>query len=261
MLSALKKFAARAHFFMMKKFGPSRSSNVEYNKRLWDCYARHWDSLEVNSESSASEGGKKESSFECLGDEWGEKYSVDKVISNYIYPFITKESIVAEIGVGGGRIASKVAGRTKELYCFDISPNMLKRAKSRLGQYHNIKYFLLDEPHFSDNFSGMFDFVYSFDVFVHLDLHTMWRYFNEFNRILKNGGRAFIHTANLKAPGGWERFSKQHAYAVEGHYFISPEIIDILAEHSSFRIIKRSAIDAANFYLNRDYLVVLEKQE
>ena len=31
-------------------------------------------------------------------------------------------------------------------------------------------------------------------------------------------GRAFISTANLEAPGGWERFTKQKEYSVGGFY-------------------------------------------
>ena len=57
----------------------------------------------------------------------------------------------------------------------------------------------------------------------------------------------------------WERFSAQESYSVEGHYFVTPELVHVLAERSGLRPIKRSCVDPANFYFNRDYLVVLEK--
>ena len=44
------------------------------------------------------------------------------------------------------------------------------------------------------------------------------------------------------------------------HYFISPEIVDILAERAELTIIKKSSVDEDNFYLNRDYLFVVEKR-
>jgi hypothetical protein len=60
---------------------------------------------------------------------------------------------------------------------------------------------------------------YSFDVMVHIDLHTIWKYLLEIRRVLKDEtGRAFISTANLEAPGGWERFTKQKEYSVGGFY-------------------------------------------
>jgi len=36
-------------------------------------------------------------------------------------------SVVAEIGVGGGRIARKMVDKVKSLTCFDISTEMLKK--------------------------------------------------------------------------------------------------------------------------------------
>ena len=82
----------------------------------------------------------------------------------------------------------------------------------------------------------------------------------QIHRALQIGGRAFIHTTNLKAPGGWEHFSSQAEFRVESHYAVSPEIIEILAEHSGLSITRTSTPDPSNFYLNRDYLVIVEKR-
>ncbi len=238
-----------------KLTGVGNLSNTEYNKNLWDRYAKRW-----NRNSIPFEDAKlvRENDL-FLGDEWGNREDVEWVVENYIKPFITKQSVVAEIGTGGGRVASKVAPLTKEFFCFDISQEMLKKAKLVLNHYPHTHYVLLKNAVFPKEFNNRFDFVYSFDVFVHLDLHTIWAYMQEFARILKKGGRVFIHTTNLKAPDGWKRFSSQDEYKVEGHYFIVPEVIDVLAHRSGLKIIKRSEIDPKNFYLNRDYLVVLEK--
>ena len=237
----------------------SNMSNIEENRDLWNRYSKRWNKSEVPVDEDLDVSQQDEERYiEYLGDEWGRRSDVEEIVSDYILRFINEESVVAEIGIGGARIASRVVGETKEFYGFDISSEMLVMAKDVLANYSHVKYVLLSEPQFADEFVEKFDFVYSFDVFVHLDLHTMWKYFVELRRILKPGGKAFIHTTNLKA-GGWKRFSRQKAYSVAGHYFISPEIVDILAQHSDLRIIKSSTMDPANFYLNRDYLVVLEK--
>jgi len=87
----------------------------------------------------------------------------------------------------------------------------------------------------------------------------MWKYFFEIQKILKKGGKSFIHTTNLKAPGGWNRFVNQDEYDPAYHYFISPEIVHLLAQHSKLEIIKSLKVFPDNFYLYRDYLVILEK--
>jgi len=257
----IKKFYTLIFNSPKKKIStPLVLDNVEYNKKIWDKYSKDYNKWEVHIEANPEcDESEREKLIEYLGDEWGTKNSVTEIMEDYVYPYIDEHSIVAEIGVGGGRIASIVAPRTKELYCFDVSNEMLKRAKNALKNLSNVHYILIEQPKFKSELAEKFDFVYSFDVFVHLDLHTMWNYFNEIGAVLKKGGKAFIHTSNLMTPEGWKRFSKQKKYSVEGHYFISPEIVDILANRSNLKIIKKSTPDPKNYYLNRDYLVVLKK--
>jgi SAM-dependent methyltransferase len=237
---------------------PSPLSNVEYNRSLWDRYSARW-TKQTATLDDPSVVADRESNLRTLGDEWGRAADVDKIVEEYIYPYIDQNSVVAEIGVGGGRIAAKVADRCGALQCFDISPNMMERAKTHLAGRHNVNFTLLQKPELPSEATGTLDFVYSFDVFVHLDVHTMWRYFREFERVLKKNGHAFVHTANLRAPGGWERFSKQERFAVEGHYFITPDTVEVLAERAGLKIVKNSNVDSANYYFNRDYLAVLQK--
>ena len=101
-----------------------------------------------------------------LGDEWGTKADVDRIVDEYILPYVATQSVVAEIGVGGARIASRVVMKPKELWCFDVSRQMLKRARSVLSVYPHARFLRLEQPRFPDEFEERFDFVYSFDVFV-----------------------------------------------------------------------------------------------
>lgn len=258
-----KNIAKRVYHFLRDLLFPlpSRTSNVEYNRAIWDRYAKNWyrkrKKMRQVEDGIAPEAVS--SYLDHLGDEWGRKADTEQVVAEYLRPYVTPESVVAEIGVGGGRIAAKVAENTKEFYALDISREMLEKAKDVLAVHPQVRFLLLERPEFPADFSERFDLIYSFDVFVHLDLHTIWKYFQEIRRALKKGGKAFLHTTNLKAPGGWERFTSQAEYMVEGHYFISPEIIEIFAAHSGMRIIKTSTVDPSNFYLNRDYLFVMEK--
>lgn len=55
---------------------------------------------------------------------------------------------------------------------------------------------------------GLIDFAYSFDVFVHVDIHTLSRTLMQVHKLLKSGGMMMLSVANLCSETGYERFSK-----------------------------------------------------
>jgi SAM-dependent methyltransferase len=103
------------------------------------------------------------------------------------------------------------------------------------------------------------DFVYAFDVFVHFDLHATWSYIQLIHQMLRPGGRAMVHVANIAAPLGWEQFSRQKGFSVGGLYWLCPEVVAVLADHGGFSIIADSTPNSENEYLSRDYVAVLER--
>jgi SAM-dependent methyltransferase len=241
---------------------PDQHDNVAYNRHLWDWYADKWrrdpqfrrDQADVGHDPEAGDDR-----FGVLGYEWGTAADLDAVIAEFIDPFIDAGSVAGEIGSGGGRVAAKVVDRVARLYCFDISPRMLEQARRTLGDRSDVEYVVLDGARLPEHLEGSLDFLYAFDVFVHLDLHAIWKYVQEAERTLRPGGHAFMHTANLAAPGGWANFAKQDVYRPQTHYFISPEIARTLVAHTGLEIVKQGEPDPNRFYLNRDYLFVVRK--
>jgi SAM-dependent methyltransferase len=233
--------------------------NVSYNRDLWNWYARRWKDDPRFRLEQADVPGRAADDLSVLGGEWGTAEDLDEVARAFIDPYVDRSAIVGEIGSGGGRVAARVAPGSKRLYCFDVSEGMLEQARQTLSQHSNVEYVLLDRASLPRRLGETFDFLYSFDVFVHLDLHTIWKYVQEIERTLRRGGHAFLHTANLTAPGGWKSFAAQAGYRPETHYFVSPEIMRTLVRHADLRIVKESEPDAGNFYMNRDYLVVVRK--
>ena len=235
--------------------------NVAYNRSLWNWYATRWDDREFQRWNLEREGkpGSEVRSLRTLGDEWGDAEAVQQVISEWIHPHIGADSVVGEVGTGGARIASLVAPEAGEFHAFDVAPLMLERARRRLQGIPNCHFHVVDRPALPVELGGRMDFVYSFDVFVHLDLHTQWSYLREFARVLKPGGRAFVHTANLLSEEGWKRFEDQGGYRVEGFYFVVPQLVQELCRRAGLRIVTELAGGAGNFYYERDYLALLEK--
>ena len=129
-----------------------------------------------------------------------------QVIDEFIAPWITADSEVAEIGVGGGRVAVKIVAQCRIMHCLDISAEMLKRARKSLSAFQleshqSVLYHELVANELPLDFSGKLDFIYSFDCLPHCDVHTIHAYLKEFMRALKPGGHAMIHTSNITAPG------------------------------------------------------------
>jgi SAM-dependent methyltransferase len=239
---------------------PEHTDNVAFNRQFWDRYAADWDDPRVRHAGSdvRAEGEIDPDALQVVGDEWGLPEEVAEVVDDYILPFVGEESVIAEIGCGGGRVALRVADKVREFHGFDVAPGMLDRARHTVGHRDNVHLKLVDGTHIPVA-DGVFDFVYSFDVFVHLDLHTQWAYLQEISRVLKPGARAFLHTANLTTGEGWKLFSSQGRFDVTGFYFLTPEMVDTLLAHTDLGIVKRSEPGSPNYYIDRDYLFVLEK--
>jgi hypothetical protein len=133
------------------------------------------------------------------------------VLNDFVFPYLTDSSIVAELGSGGGeiqscffflifclylsifffnscfillcstntyeigRVAVQVSPRVQKLYCFDIAEEMIKHAKEALKDRQNVEFHLLHKPQFPTFLHNTLDFIYAFDVFPHIDLHTLWK--------------------------------------------------------------------------------------
>lgn len=236
--------------------------NLAYNEALWDWYAERWGDERFRAEQLAHEGreGAEAGDLVRLGEEWGRLDDAVQVIEEWILPHVGPDSVVGEIGTGGGRVATRVAPHVGEFHCFDVSRNMLglvDRELRQLGVAARLHH--LPEPVLPAELDSSLDLLYSFDVFVHIDLHVQWRYVQEMARVLKPGGRGFLHTSNLTSRGGWERFAEQPHYRVEGFYFMTPEAVRTLVQRAGLRIVAEQSDVPGNFYYDRDYFVVVER--
>lgn len=143
--------------------------NINYNKKFWDAYKNVWFIRKFFLEDSkVLLLAEKSMYLKILGDEWGDKKSVQEVIAEFILPFIKKESVVCEIGSGAGRIAKEISSLVKELNCFDISKHMLSECRKNFKDLDNINFKLLDKQILLKDLNKSFDFIYSFDVFCSL---------------------------------------------------------------------------------------------
>lgn len=245
--------------------------NVDTNRKLWDAYASEWSAEAPWVQKMANNLGMSEEAthehLKVLGTEWARDEELEAVIEKFFSPHLNAEAVVGEVGSGGGRVALLLAPYVAKFTCFDISEGMLEVARSNLSEQANVSFELLVDATLPKRYEEQpFDFLYWFDVLVHVDLHTQWRYISQLPRLLKVGGKSLLHTANLATDAGFERFAQQKNYSVGGFYFMTPQAVDSLIERAgNLRIVQRSTdpefaeLVPENIYVRRDYMVVVER--
>merc|ERR1712166_34704 len=247
----------------------TNQSNLDVNRKLWNAYSDEWQPEEEWVRTEARRAGVADNDMaphlQFIGDEWTNKHDLDSVLAQFIFPYLNG-GVIGEVGSGGGRIACQTADQCGTLDCFDISAGMLEKAKAKTDEAGktNVSFTLLETTQFPERFAEKFDFVYFFDVLVHVDLHDQWKYVQQLPEILKPGGKALLHTANLCSVKGWERFNKQKEFSVGGFCFTSPDIVlNMIHRQEGLRVVSHSgeynAPEQSNIYIERDFLVIVER--
>ena len=257
------------------------AGNVATNEKLWDVYASEWGAEASWVVDMAASNREEAVELDAVGDEWAPRAHTARVVEEWILCEVDASTAAVEIGSGGGRVAALVAPRVASLACCDVSSKMLEKAKERLASTEGAGAASFHLVHgdgdkgdagFSDDaprayparMARAFDFVYCFDVMVHMDAHAMFRCLKRIESLLKDDGksRAFVSTANLKAPDGFARFEKQSKYSVGGFFFVTPETVRVLADRAGLAVVRElREADASNTYYNRDYLAILERKK
>jgi SAM-dependent methyltransferase len=169
------------------------------------------------------------------------------VRDHYCLKFVDPAQTCIEIGPGGGRWTRYLRG-FRTLYAVDYHQELLDELAKNFAQPNivAIKNAGTDFPGIADQ---SIDFVFSFGVFVHLDLPIVVAYLAEIARVLKPGGRAVIQYADKTKPEAAQnpgfsdlRPSIVRQAVLEQGFFIENENLTVLP-HSSIVQFSRSAPD------------------
>jgi ubiquinone/menaquinone biosynthesis C-methylase UbiE len=131
--------------------------------------------------------------WSSAGEEWTRSSEWKQgIIDDLLRPNIPEGSVVLEVGPGGGRWTEILQRRARSLFVVDVAEKPLALCRDRFRACSNIEYLLSDGRTLAvpDN---SIDVVWSYDVFVHINPMDARGYFQEFNRVLKPGGRAVVH--------------------------------------------------------------------
>lgn len=175
---------------------------VDY-ENAWDDYARVW--------------RLRYPKLAHIGDEWTGEYagaatSVEEysqlIDSRFIAPHIEPADEVLEIGVGGGKTAALLKKHGHGLVCADISAEMLKATRERLGD-DGIRYVKVDGIKLSGIPAGSVDVCFCFDTMVHMEPRDIFNYLTQIPKLLRGKRLCVFHHGNTLSDLGWARFMSE----------------------------------------------------
>ena len=139
------------------------------------------------------------------GDEWTPspewKASVMKCVLERYIPSGVK---VLEIGPGGGRWTGALIARSQKFTAVDISASCIEVCRKKFAAETKASFMVGSGSDLKDIPDASVDALWSFDVFVHINLAELQAYAAEFRRVLAPGAIGVIHHGSVGgALGGW----------------------------------------------------------
>ena len=121
-----------------------------------------------------------------------------------IYPLIRDFDFetVLELAPGTGRNTEKLSALAKKIYAVDYNKPALDACRRRLGENFGgcqIAYYANNGTDLAMIGDATISAIYCWDAAVHFDKEVIGDYVAEFARVLKRGGKGFVHHSDLGA--------------------------------------------------------------
>jgi SAM-dependent methyltransferase len=191
------------------------------------------------------------------GHEWSKSFGTTENLWNtHIFDDIKefRGKKILEIAPGHGRITQFLSILASELIVVDLNENCIKKTKEKMG-HHVLAYFVNngnDLPGVRDNSQ---DLVFSFDSFVHIHQNVIDDYIGEIHRVLKPGGKAYIHHSWIY--GGEDLSFLNWA----GRARMTPDVFSSLVEKHGMKVVEQKTIkfDPLGGWDGTDSITIFEK--
>jgi ubiquinone/menaquinone biosynthesis C-methylase UbiE len=125
------------------------------------------------------------------------------LISFFTDKYVNPGGTTLEIGVGSGRWCGYLQKVSKEFIGIDLTDRAIQMCKTKYSNVPNMSFYQNNGTDLSCISDQVIDFIWSFDVFVHISPHDVRSYIKELNRVMKVGAIAVIHHGRSANPEGW----------------------------------------------------------
>ena len=176
--------------------------------------------------------------WENDGHEWSKSFgTTENLWNNYLFDDIKefRGKKILEIAPGYGRITQFLSILAGELIVIDLNENCINKTREKLG-HHVSEYYVNngnDLIQISDNSQ---DLVFSYDSFVHIHKNVIDDYLKEIHRVLKPGGKAFIHHS-------WLYLGNDYSFKnIAGRADMNPDLFKSLVEKNNMTVVEQKTI-------------------
>jgi len=147
------------------------------------------------------------------GEEWTDSNEWKKtLIENTLAKYFQPQKDILEIGPGAGRWSVVLANIARSLTLVDITSESLDVCKQKLSAFTNCSFFQNDGKDLSFLRADSIDYVWSFDVFVHIAPADTEVYIRSLSSILRKDGIAIIHHPSFGGHKGGFRSSTTNQF-------------------------------------------------
>jgi 2-polyprenyl-3-methyl-5-hydroxy-6-metoxy-1,4-benzoquinol methylase len=231
-----------------KPSAPKRAGAVEALRETWSTYPTEW-----KHDPALNLG------VQTLGEEWGGPELADLIAGELVAEYLGPDVDVLELGCGGGKFSRRLAPQCRSLLCTDISLAMVEHARQTVtdaGLGENVSYQVLNGTDFGGVADRSVDFIFSYDVQLHLQPQNIFSYMLDAGRVLRENGVFMLHQVNLSSEGGMAHFLIQYGGETwkydfddprrRGHiYFMSVEEMRALADQAGLALERLVADESA----------------
>jgi len=179
------------------------------------------------------------------GLHWGdpenpENTALRAIRDHWLLPYVDPAKTALEIGPGGGRWTRYMLG-FRLLYVVDYHAELLAELRRNFGQRHIVE-ILNNGTDFPGVPPSSVDFVFSFGVFVHLDLDIIRAYLVNMRNVIHPGTQIVIQYADKNKP------KAQQNRSFSGN---DPRRMRRVVEHAGYRILEEDTASLDNSAIMR----------
>ena len=158
------------------------TSGLKANKEIWENW--NWD------------GG---------GEEWTPSLEwKESLINNVLRQYIRPGGHILEIGPGAGRWTGVLVEMADTFTAVDIAESCIRICRQQYGDKPGTTFLVGNGQDLAGIADATIDSIWSFDVFVHINVGETARYVNEFKRVMRSGSVGVVHHGRDGGlSGGW----------------------------------------------------------
>lgn len=136
------------------------------------------------------------------GEEWTDSEAWKRsLLEETVFKYFLSQKCILEIGPGAGRWSTTLVEISRKLILVDITEVSLDLCREKLSGHPHCQYYRNNGTDLSFLGDATVDYVWSFDVFVHIAPDDAAQYIRELGRVLVKNGIGIIHHP---ATGGYK---------------------------------------------------------